>query len=194
MIQRDARPLNRSVGAIIHLVWVFRGRFKTLRLSQLIVPDIAGRGRFDAPFGGAAMSVTEVLLPVFLHVLLVFILLFWMGKERRDALVSRDVQFKDVALDEPNWPKKATQLGNCLKNQFEFPMLFYAIVAIALPLRQADLIFVLLSWVFVVTRYVHAGIFVTSNNMKNRSLAFFAGVIVLLIMWILFAFRMLRVY
>ncbi len=54
--------------------------------------------------------------------------------------------------------------------------------------------FVLLSWVFVVTRYVHAGIFVTSNNVKNRSLAFFAGVIVLLIMWILFAFRMLRVY
>ena len=68
------------------------------------------------------------------------------------------------------------------------------IVAIALPLRQADLMFVLLSWVFVVTRYVHAGIFVTSNNVKNRSLAFFAGVIVLLIMWILFAFRMLRVY
>jgi hypothetical protein len=163
-------------------------------LSRLIEPYIADRGRFHAPFGGAAMSVTEVLLPVFLHVLLVFVLLFWMGKERRGALVSRDVQFKDVALDEPNWPKKATQLGNCLKNQFEFPMLFYAIVAIALPLRQADLIFVLLSWVFVVTRYVHAGIFVTSNNMKNRSLAFFAGVIVLLIMWILFAFRILRVY
>jgi hypothetical protein len=140
------------------------------------------------------MSVTEVLLQVFVHVLLVFILLFWMGKERRGALVSREVQFKDIALDEPNWPKKPTQIGNCLKNQFEFPVLFYAIVALALPLRQADLMFVLLSWVFVVTRYVHAGIFVSSNNVKNRSLAFFAGVIVLLIMWVLFAFRMLRVY
>lgn len=140
------------------------------------------------------MSVAAVLSPVFVHVLLVFILLFWMGKERRGALVARDVQMKDIALDEPNWPKKATQLGNCLKNQFEFPLLFYVLVALALPLRQADLLFVLLSWVFVLTRYAHAGIFVTSNNVKQRSLAFFAGVLVLLLMWILFALRILGVY
>ena len=139
------------------------------------------------------MSVAEVLLPVFAHVLLVFILLFWMGKERRDALVSREVRLRDIALGEPNWPTKATQLGNCLKNQFEFPVLFYALVALALPLRQADLLFVLLAWVFVVTRYAHAGIFVTSNNVKQRSLAFSAGVIVLLAMWIVFALKILRV-
>ena len=139
------------------------------------------------------MSVAEVLLPVFLQVLLVFILLFWMGKERRGALVSREVQMRDIALDEPNWPKKPTQLGNCLKNQFEFPVLFYAVVALALPLRLADFLFVLLSWVFVITRYVHAGIFVTSNDVKTRSLAFFAGVLALLAMWIIFAWKILRV-
>jgi hypothetical protein len=139
------------------------------------------------------MSVAEVLLPVFAHVLLVFILLFWMGKERRDALASREVHLRDIALGEPNWPTKATQLANCLKNQFEFPVLFYVLVALALPLRQADLLFVLLSWVFVVTRYAHAGIFVTSNNVKQRSLAFSAGVIVLLVMWIVFALKILSV-
>ena len=139
------------------------------------------------------MSVAEVLLPVFAHVLLVFILVFWMGKARRDALVSREVHLRDIALGEPNWPTKATQLANCLKNQFEFPLLFYVLVALALPLRQADLLFVLLSWVFVVTRYAHAGIFVTSNNVKQRSLAFSAGVIVLLVMWIVFALKILSV-
>jgi hypothetical protein len=162
-------------------------------LSQLIEPDIAGQRPIEAAYPGKTMSAAEVLLPVFMHVLLVFILLFWMGKERRGALVARDVQMKDIALGEPNWPKRATQIGNCLKNQFEFPVLFYALVAIALPLRQADLLFVLLSWVFVVTRYVHAGIFVSSNNVKQRSLAFFAGVLVLLAMWIAFAFKILRV-
>jgi hypothetical protein len=139
------------------------------------------------------MSVTEVLLPVFVLVALSFILLFWMGKERIGALSSRQVQMKDIALDEPNWPTKPIQLANCLKNQFEFPLLFFVLVAIALPLRQADLLFVLLSWVFVVTRYVHAGVFVTSNNVRSRSLAFFAGVLVLLVMWIVFAFKILRV-
>lgn len=139
------------------------------------------------------MSVAEVLLPVFAHVLLVYVLLFWMGKERRSALVSHEVHLRDIALGEPNWPTKATQLANCLRNQFEFPVLFYALVALALPLRQADLLFVLLSWVFVVTRYAHAGIFVTSNNVKQRSLAFSAGVVVLLLMWIVFALKILRV-
>ena len=139
------------------------------------------------------MSIAEVLLPVFVLVALSFFLLFWMGKERRGALVARQVQMKDIALDEPNWPTRTTQLGNCLKNQFEFPLLFYVLVALALPLRQTDLLFVLLSWVFVVTRYAHAGIFVTSNSVKHRSLAFFAGVLVLLVMWIVFAFKILRV-
>ena len=139
------------------------------------------------------MTVAEVLLPVFAHVLLIFILLFWMGKERRGALVSREVQMKNIALDEPNWPKKATQLGNCLKNQFEFPVLFYALIALALPLRQTDLMLVLLSWVFVVTRFIHAGIFITSNDVRTRSLAFFAGVLVLLAMWTVFAWKILRV-
>ena len=140
------------------------------------------------------MSVAEVLLPVFVLVALAFILLFWMGKERRGALVSRQVHMKDIALDEPNWPKNAAQLGNCLKNQFEFPLLFYVLVALALPLRQADLLFVVLSWLFVATRYLHAGIFVTSNDVRQRSLAFFAGVLVLLVMWIVFAVKILRVH
>ena len=46
-------------------------------------------------------------------------------------------------------------------------MLFYVLIALALPLRHADLVIVLLSWVFVVTRFAHAGIFVTSNDVRT---------------------------
>jgi len=52
-------------------------------------------------------------------------------------------------------------------------------------------VIVLLSWVFVVTRLVHAGVFVTSNDLKARSLAWFAGVLVLLAMWLYFALKIL---
>jgi hypothetical protein len=45
--------------------------------------------------------------------------------------------------------------------------------------------------VFVVTRFAHAGIFVTSNNVQQRSLAWFAGVLVLFAMWLYFALKML---
>ena len=53
------------------------------------------------------------------------------------------------------------------------------------------LTFVLLSWVFVVLRFVHAGIFVTSNDLGQRSSVWFAGVLVLLAMWIYFALKIL---
>ena len=90
-----------------------------------------------------------------------------------------------------NWPTRAAQIGNCFSNQFEIPLLFYILIAIALPLRRADLVIVLLSWVFVVTRFVHAGIFVTSNDLRQRGPAWFAGVLVLFAMWLYFALKLL---
>jgi len=135
------------------------------------------------------MSAQMVLSPVFVLVLLTFVLLIWMAGARRNALVGGQTKVRDIALGQPNWPVRATQIGNCFKNQFELPVLFYILIAIALPLRHADLVIVLLSWVFVVTRLVHAGIFVSSNDLNNRSLAWFASALVLFVMWIYFVLR-----
>jgi hypothetical protein len=137
------------------------------------------------------MTVPEVLLPVFVLVGLTFVLLLWMGGARRAALVGGGTKVRDIVLGQPNWPPRATQIGNCYRNQFELPLLFYILIALALPLRHADLVIVWLSWVFVVTRLVHAGIFVTSNDLNQRSLAWFAGVLVLLAMWLYFALKIL---
>jgi hypothetical protein len=139
------------------------------------------------------MSVQSVLLPVFVQVGLTFFLLLWMAGARRNALVRGETKLRDIALREQNWPAQATQIGNCFSNQFEIPVLFYVLIAIALPLRHADYVTVLLSWVFVVTRFAHAGIFVTSNDVRTRSLAWFAGVLVLFAMWLYFAIKILSV-
>jgi hypothetical protein len=139
------------------------------------------------------MTVQSVLLPVFVLVGLTFFLLLWMAGARRGALVGGETKIRDIALGQPNWPTRATQIGNCFSNQFELPLLFYILIAIALPLRHADLVIVMLSWVFVVCRFAHAGIFVTSNDLKARSLAWFAGVLVLFAMWLYFALKILLV-
>ena len=140
------------------------------------------------------MSIQMVLLPVFVQVALTFGLLLWMADARRRALVKGETKFRDIALRQPNWPVRATQVGNCYSNQFELPVLFYVLIALAMPLRHADLVIVMLSWVFVVTRFVHAGIFVTSNDLNRRSLAWFAGALVLFAMWVYFALRILLVF
>jgi hypothetical protein len=157
-------------------------------LSCARVAAIAGGAR---SIRGIFMSVPMVLLPVFVLVGLTFALLIWMFWARRNAIVSRETKVRDIVLGQQNWPVRTTQIGNCFRNQFELPVLFYILIAIALPLRHADLVIVWLSWAFVVTRLVHAGIFVTSNDLNRRSLAFAAGALVLLVMWIYFALRIL---
>jgi hypothetical protein len=137
------------------------------------------------------MSVQFVLLPVFVLVGLTFALLLGMAATRRGALVSGQTKARDVVLGKPNWPARAAQIGDCYSNQFELPLLFYVLVAIALPLRHMDYVMVLLSWVFVVTRFAHAGIFVSSNDLNQRSLAWFSGVLVLFAMWLYFALSIL---
>jgi hypothetical protein len=132
-----------------------------------------------------------VLLPVFVLIGLTFVLLLWMAGARRGALIGGETKIRDIALGQQNWPTRATQIGNCFKNQFELPLLFYILIALALPLRHADLFIVLMSWVFVVARFAHAGIFVTSNDLGRRSMAWFAGVLVLFAMWIYFALKIL---
>ena len=120
------------------------------------------------------MSVQMVLLPVFVQVALTFALLLVMTLRRRRAPVSGETGVPDIALGE-----------------FELPVLFYVLIALALPLRRADLFIVLMSWVFVVTRFAHAGVFVSSNDLGRRSTVWLAGCLVLLAMWIYFALKML---
>ncbi|HST94442.1 MAG TPA: MAPEG family protein, partial [Microvirga sp.] len=66
---------------------------------------------------------------------------------------------------------------------------FYALVALALITRKADMLFVVMSWMFVVSRLVHAAIHVTSNKLSLRFMAFLVGVLILAAMWIIFAVR-----
>ena len=114
------------------------------------------------------MSVQAVLLPVFVLVALTFFIQFRMGYLRIGSIRRGETRMGDVALGQPGWPQDATQVSRAFDNQFQLPVLFYVLVALALPLRQMDLLLVVLSWVFVVLRIVHAYIHVGANDMPNR--------------------------
>jgi hypothetical protein len=137
------------------------------------------------------MTVQAILLPVFVLVLLAFILLLELGRRRAGAVRSKGLRNGDAALDEDVWPASATQSANAFRNQFEIPVLFYVLVGFAMFTHKADLLFVVLSWVFVVSRYVHAGIHITSNNVRFRFPAYAIGVFVLIVMWVIFAIQIL---
>jgi hypothetical protein len=135
------------------------------------------------------MSMSAVILPFLVQVGLTLILLFWLGRSRLAILRTGEVKVKDIALGERAWPKRLLQLQNAYQNQFELPVLFYALVALALITRKADMLFVVMAWMFVVSRLVHAAIHTTSNKLSRRFMAFVLGVLILAAMWIIFAIR-----
>jgi len=137
------------------------------------------------------MAVQFVLLPLFVQVALTFALLLWMGSARLRALRRGEAKMVTIALGQPNWPPRVQQIGNCYGNQFQIPVLFYVLTALAIVTRHADVLFVVLSWLFVATRLVHAYIHTGSNYVPWRFYAFLAGTAVLLVMWIVFAVRIL---
>ena len=137
------------------------------------------------------MSIQAVLLPLFVEVILTFVLLFWMAGLRTAAFASGAVTPGDIALREPNWPPRTTQIANAFHNQLEVPILFYVLTILAWVTRHADLAFVVMAWIFVVSRLVHAFIHTTDNFVRRRGLAYIVGVIVLALMWAIFMTRIL---
>jgi hypothetical protein len=135
------------------------------------------------------MMFEAALGALFVQVALTFVLLFMMAFSRTSSLRNGEVKFRDIALGEPNWDVESTKRANCFRNQFELPVLFYAAVLLALVLRKAELLFVVLAWLFVLTRIIHAVVQTTSNHVPRRAQVYFAGAIVLLLMWILLVVR-----
>ncbi|MGE0338834.1 MAG: MAPEG family protein [Xanthobacteraceae bacterium] len=131
------------------------------------------------------MTTFAVLAPLLAQAFVTFLLMFGMVVTRRRAVMDKQVDPKDLALRGGNpWPPRAAQFGDAYQNSLELPVVFYALVIIAFVTKEADIVFVVLSWLFVLCRIVQSYIHTTSNVRKHRSLAFRAGALVLFAMLI----------
>ncbi|HWX83973.1 MAG TPA: MAPEG family protein [Xanthobacteraceae bacterium] len=137
------------------------------------------------------MTVQMILLPLFVEVILTFVLMFWMAALRTGDFSSGAVQPDRVALREPNWPKGTTQVANAFANQFELPVLFYVLTILEYVTHLAGIVFVVLAWVFVIFRILHAYVHVTSNIVRLRGSLYGVGALVLAIMWVIYIVQVL---
>jgi hypothetical protein len=137
------------------------------------------------------MSLQAVLLPLFVEVILTFALMLWMGALRSGDYRSGVVKAGDIALREPNWPKRTAQAANAFSNQFELPVLFYVLTILEWVTRHAGYVFVVLAWIFVVCRLLQAYVHITSNVVRFRSVFFSISALVLMIMWAIYIVEVL---
>jgi hypothetical protein len=137
------------------------------------------------------MSVQMILLPLFVEVVLTFVLLFWMAPLRARDFSSGAVRPEDVALREPKWSGRSLQVAYSFSNQFEMPVLFYVLTILEYVTHLAGLVFVVLAWVFVIFRILHAYVHVTSNVVRLRGALFGVSALALAIMWAIYIVEVL---
>ena len=129
-----------------------------------------------------------VLLPVFVQVALTFALLFWMACARTVERPRGETKIRDIALAPAGLARAgrrrsatattASSRSRCCSTCWS---------SSRWVTRQADLLFVVMAWLFVLARLAHAYVHTTSNHVPTRFCVFAVGMLVLLLMWIIFA-------
>ncbi len=126
---------------------------------------------------------TVMIWPMFAHAALVFGLYFLLSRKRLGAVRTGRVkaeQFKENREE----PLDSLLVHNNLKNQFELPVLFHA-VCLALYVTTADnVVTAALAWAFVLSRYVHSYVHITSNRLRHRRPLFITGFFILIALWL----------
>jgi hypothetical protein len=90
--------------------------------------------------------------------------------------------FKTYVGAEP--PERLVLIADHYQNQFEVPVLFLVTCATYIALGAESAVAVALAWAFVASRAAHAWIHLGRNKLQRRILAFAAGWIILLSMWV----------
>jgi hypothetical protein len=126
------------------------------------------------------MNNDLVFLPVLTHILLIFMLYIYLGRVKNRAVKEGSVDRKKTALNPKAWPEYVVKVSNNLSNQFESPILFYMLSIIYYLTGHVSSILVLIMGIYVLSRYLHAYIHVTSNYVPYRYKFFLIGVLILL--------------
>lgn len=135
----------------------------------------------------------SLLFPMLTHIGWVFALYAWLTVARQRAVKAGEVKYGDFARhDEPH---HVARIAYNLANQFELPVIFYALVVLLIATKNVTTVDIVAAWVFVVGRVIHSLAQCLTDNVPLRGQVFLinvAGVAVLTGHAALLAFEGLR--
>jgi hypothetical protein len=115
------------------------------------------------------MSVSTILLPVFVHVAFVFVLMF------RDWRAAPPVN----------------ERAGIWRDELALAVLFYVLTICAWQTRLADILFLVLASIFIALRIIGGLGYGPTNRLSQRNGLLLASVILLAVMWAIYAVRLL---
>lgn len=126
------------------------------------------------------MNDELIFVPVLAHIMLIFMVYIYLGIMKSRAVEEGSVDRKIAALNTKAWPEDVVKVSNNLANQFESPIIFYVLSIIYFITSNVNGVIILLMSLYVLSRYIHAYIHVTTNYVPNRYKLFLIGVLTLL--------------
>jgi len=139
------------------------------------------------------MMVKEILWPTLLLVALVYAV--WIALTvQRGALIRRSPpRPEDFATGEAalRYFQPVEMPANNLRNLFEMPVLYFALVPLLIATHHAGRVQLVLAWAYVLLRLWHSVEHVVVKQVPRRFLAYLLSCGVLAAMWIVFAVDLL---
>jgi hypothetical protein len=129
---------------------------------------------------GGGFAMTSILWPTLAYIGWVFLLYIWLTIARTLAVWSGKVEYSSFAHGQE--PPEIDRITRNLANQFELPVIFYAVVVLLVATGRVTTIDVIAAWVFVAGRVIHTLVQTLTDNVPLRGQVFlinFAGVAVL---------------
>lgn len=128
------------------------------------------------------MNQNSIFLPVLTQIILIIALYIYLAIAKSRASQRGEVDEDRRALFDDAWPESVLKINNCIRNQFEVPVLFYVLITILWSLGTVNVFVHVASWLFVATRIGHAYIHTGTNYVPLRQSVFSIGVLILLVL------------
>ena len=131
------------------------------------------------------MNAFSLVYPMFALVLLTGAVLIILFRSRVRAVQQGSVSSKYFHIYQGEMePEQSAKASRHFSNLFEAPTLFYAACLAGLGTQDGADMLLVLAWLYVALRVVHAVIHLGGNRLRHRIRAYFAGWLILVAMWL----------
>ena len=117
------------------------------------------------------MSQSAILWPILADVGWVFLLYAWLTYARTVAVKRGEVDYSSFEFNREE-PAAVARIRLNLANQFELPVIFYALVVLLIALGKVTVVDVVAAWVFVAGRVIHTLVQTLTDNVPLRGQVF----------------------
>ena len=97
-----------------------------------------------------------IFYPIIAQIILTLWLFVQLATRKGKAVKLSQVDESRRALFDDAWPDEVIAVNNCIRNQFEAPVLFYVLSMLLYALNAVSPLALAVAWLFVLSRLAHA--------------------------------------